>query len=64
MMKKLTPLRILIAFVAIFLLGRTLELFDDPVDPHFGLFQIFLGFVATVLFFTYIYLVVKERRKK
>ena len=63
-MKKLTPVRFLIAFVVILLLGRTLELFDDPIDPYFGLFQIFLGLVATVLFLTYIYLVIKERRKK
>ena len=63
-MKKLTPVRILIAFVVILVLGRTIELFDDPVDPYFGFFQIFLGLVATVLFFIYIYLVIKERRQK
>lgn len=62
-MKNITPLRVLIAFLFIFLLGRTIDLFDNPYEPQFSLFQLFLAFVATVLFITYIYLVIKERRK-
>jgi hypothetical protein len=62
-MKHITPLRLVIALVAIFILGRTIELFDNPVEPQFGAFQMLLALVAAILFGLYIYLVVKERRK-
>lgn len=61
-MKSITPLRILIAFITIFILGRTVDLFDNPVDPQFGLFQLILALLAVVLFGMYIYLVIKGRR--
>lgn len=63
-MKKITPLRILMAFVAVFLLGRTLELFDDKAAPHFGLIQLLLALAALILFIMYIYLIIRDRRKK
>jgi len=62
-MKHITPLRLVIALVAIFLLGRTIELFDSPAEPQFGGFQMLLALVAAVLFGLYIYLVIKERRR-
>lgn len=62
-MKHITPLRLVIALVGIFILGRTLELFDNPAAPQFGLFQLFLALLAAILFILYIYLIVKERRK-
>lgn len=61
-MKNVTPLRILIAFITVFILGRTVDLFDNPLEPRFGLFQLFLAFLALVLFGMYIYLVIKGRR--
>lgn len=62
-MKHITPLRLVIALVAIFLLGRTIELFDNPAEPQFAGFQMLLALVAAVLFGLYVYLVIKERRK-
>ncbi len=63
-MKYVTPVNILIAFAVTIITGRTLELFDNPDDPRFGFVQLFLGFVAAVLFFTYIALIIRDRRKK
>lgn len=63
-MKYITPLNILFAFAATIITGRTLELFDNPDDPRFGFIQLFLGLLAAVLFFTYIALLIKNRRKK
>ena len=63
-MKYITPLNILLAFAATIITGRTLELFDNPDDPRFGFIQLFLGLLAAVLFFTYIALLIKNRRKK
>lgn len=62
-MKKLTPFNLLIAIGVVLFLGRTLDLIDDPTNPHFGPILDFFAVLLAILFGLFVYQAFKHRKK-